>query len=155
ARVEVSRSGSLAIGGRAKRRQHQTAERYCNCLDFLLHDSSFFDFNSLIAAHASGRPHFWLERLMRKLFPTPRINCETAAIQRQREINQRVYFPAELLGRSGTLPLINRKGCLPCFDVRTYESGRLSGGFSWNWRQVAKHQQRFKLLITQSHWQRV
>jgi hypothetical protein len=67
--VEVSRGGSLAVGCRAKRHQHQTAERYCNCLDFLVHDSSFFDFNSLIAAHASGRPHFWLESLIAEIIP--------------------------------------------------------------------------------------
>jgi hypothetical protein len=53
--VEVSRGGSLAVGCRAKQHQHQTAERYCNGLDFLVHDSSFFDFKSLIAAHASGQ----------------------------------------------------------------------------------------------------
>jgi hypothetical protein len=65
-----------------------------------VHDSSFFDFNSLIAAHASGGPHFWLERLIAEIIPdTPEpIARKLPHKGSTKSLNEFIYRPDFALG---------------------------------------------------------
>jgi hypothetical protein len=64
-----------------------------------VHDSSFFDFNSLIAAHASGGPHFWLERLIAEIIPdTENQSRDACRNGSTKSLNEFIYRPDFALG---------------------------------------------------------
>src|SRR4030095_2453131 len=76
------------------------------CASFLL-----FGFNSLFAAHASGRPHFWLERLIAGIIPDT--ENQLRDVCRDGGRNHSTSLFADWISRSGISPSGNRQGRCP------------------------------------------